>query len=278
MQKAKDKLAEIAPETYNLLRSINFFRKCRRRLGPNQKVVENCVFPEGEIRILGGPFSGLRYYNKTIWGTITSKWLGCYEEELAGIVSDIISRGYPTVVDVGAAEGYYAVGLAKTMPRSRIISFDTDPIARYRQRQLAKLNGVGNLTIAKHCSHQVLNNLSGKDTVIICDIEGFEYELIDPEKVPNLRTTDILVECHYHDAITVSKVAETIRDRFSATHSIKDFTNLPRDREKARKRIPKLSSLSDVDLDFALDEGRYPGQVWLWMAANPLDQSALKQK
>lgn len=268
MQSPKQLLRKVSPGIYHLLASIRFFMKCRSVFGPCQALIHREVFQNGPITVLGGPFKGLAYYNKTIWGTITSKWLGCYEEEIQPVIEEIIAGGYPEVVDVGAAEGYYAVGLAFRMPQSKVISYDTDPIARLRQRQLAELNGISNLEIRKYCSAAELGGFSPGRTVVICDIEGFEAELLNPASCPALAGFDILVEIHRTADITLEAMAADIKGRFLATHAITEFAATPRNREAMRQKVPALIKLSDADVDFALSEGRYPGQVWFWMQAN----------
>lgn len=264
----KKYLKKVSPGFYLILASVNFFIKCRKHLRPSQNLIHRVIFKNDEIEVLGGPFKGMIYYNKTIWGTITSKWLGFYELEIQDVINEIITNKYPLIVDIGAAEGYYAVGLARNLPESKIISFDTDPIGRYRQRQLAKLNNVTNLDIKKYCSHEMLEDISDKNVVIICDIEGYEYDLLNPILCPSLSKVDLLVETHHYNEISASCVAKEIEGRFSNTHHITRFVNQKRNKEAAKQRIPSLAKLADNDLDFALDEGRYEGQIWLWMKSN----------
>lgn len=267
MNPIKRALNRHAPSLYRILASVNFFLKCRRVLGPCQQLVERTVFPAGKIRVLGGPFEGMKYYNKTIWGTITSKWLGCYEEEIQPAIGEIIAAEYPVIVDVGAAEGYYAVGLALKLPKSKVVSYDIDPIARLRQRQLADLNGVGNLEIRQLCSFSDLDDLPAGKAAVICDIEGFEYELLDTAAAPGLSSVDVLVEIHRFGEKSVEEVLTAIRSRFESTHTITTFTQRQREMEPMREKVPALRELSDSDCAFALDEGRYEGQKWLWMKA-----------
>jgi hypothetical protein len=153
------------------------------------------------------------------------------------------------------------------MPSSRVITYDVDPIARYRQKQLAEMNEVRNMEIRKWCSHGDLQSLGNPETVIICDIEGFEYVLLDPDKAPALKNVDILVENHHFEGRDVSIVAAEIEKRFSPTHYISKFPVAIRDRETMRSRVPKLRNLTDDQVDFALSEGRYATQVWFWMKA-----------
>jgi methylase of polypeptide subunit release factors len=47
------------------------------------------------------------------------------------------------VIDIGAAEGYYAIGFARRLPAARVIASDLDPVARLLCWLLARRNGVG---------------------------------------------------------------------------------------------------------------------------------------
>ncbi len=73
--------------------------------------------------VLDGPFRGLNYLveNNTV---PTHKLLGTYEKELWPIIEEIIARDYRTIIDIGAAEGYYVVGLAQRMPEARVVAFE----------------------------------------------------------------------------------------------------------------------------------------------------------
>ena len=45
---------------------------------------------------------------------------------------------YQTVVNVGCAEGYYAIGMARLMPNSLFLAFDINPKAIECCRELAR--------------------------------------------------------------------------------------------------------------------------------------------
>ena len=49
---------------------------------------------------------------------------------------------YPVVVNIGCAEGYYAVGMAGRMPDTRVDAFDIDPAAQRACGELAARRGV----------------------------------------------------------------------------------------------------------------------------------------
>ena len=256
------------PASYQMVASVRFFLYCKRRLGAIQDLIHRVVFSNDEIIVRRGPFEGMRYYNKTIWGTITSKWLGFYEEEIQPVVEEVLRSDYPLVVDIGAAEGYYAVGLALKMPGAKVISFDIDPIARYRQRQLAELNGVSNLEIRELFEASALDSMPRGMTLVICDVEGAEVLLLKPEDSPRFAECDLLVEVHRSGDLSIPQVEQLLTGRFSATHGITRFEQRGRDAEAACEIIPELRKLDREQVAFALDEGRYSGQVWLWMRSS----------
>src|SRR5438445_9468790 len=85
------------------------------------------VFALTRGRVIAGPFQGLTYVSTARGSSIGPKLLGTYEIELREVVEEIIRRGYKTIINIGAGEGYYGVGLAKRMPDARVICFDAEP-------------------------------------------------------------------------------------------------------------------------------------------------------
>jgi len=117
--------------------------------------------------------------------------------ELSDIVEEMVHRGYSRVLNIGCAEGYYAIGFALRDRAAEVFAFDTDPVSRMQTRRLAKLNEVSDrVHVEGECKHDRLNNLIRNKTLLIVDIEGHEVSLLDPVKVPNLTATDLLIEIH----------------------------------------------------------------------------------
>src|SRR4051812_10738394 len=125
--------------------------------------------------VVAGPFEGLKYVSTARGSSIGPKLLGTYELELREIVEAIIGRGYRTVINIGAGEGYYSVGLAKRMPNAKFVSFDADESNQKQIAALAKLNGVDDrMTVKGFCDDAALAAAIGDagDVLVICDIEG----------------------------------------------------------------------------------------------------------
>ncbi len=93
-------------------------------------------------RVRLGPFAGMRYIDHSIGSAYLPKLLGTYERELGMVIEEICSCRPGLIVDVGAAEGYYAVGLALRNPRARVVAFESQPVGRTALCKMAALNGV----------------------------------------------------------------------------------------------------------------------------------------
>jgi hypothetical protein len=185
-----------------------------RRLRHVQRTIEQ----ERGLVVQSGPFAGMAYVSEAVCSSLVPKLLGSYEAELHAVLAQILNTDYETVIDVGCAEGYYAVGLALGLPRARVHAFDIDERARALCAALAQANNVAaRVSVAGECDHAKLNELVRGRTLIVCDCEGCELQLLDPGAAPALTKSDLLIELH--DMI-LPNITPTILERFASTHEI----------------------------------------------------------
>jgi hypothetical protein len=235
-----------------------------KKLSASERFIHAWILLSSGMKIIHGPFAGLRYVSQSAGSAYFPKLLGTYEMELFPIIQAVIKRAPDVIVDAGAAEGYFAVGLAAKSPTSRIYAYDIDFRACYYLDTLASLNHVKDRVVVhcKPCTHQDLEQHLGGATspFLLMDVEGAEETLLAPLAAPSLLKTEILVELH--NTPENSHMLETISGRFEASHKIQSIT--------ARARIPsdspiKLPPFSEV-ANKALNEGRVAGQRWLYLA------------
>jgi hypothetical protein len=181
--------------------------------------VEATTLQHGGSRVIDGPFRGMSYIDRSNCSALTPKLLGSYEREVRPFVEDIISKRHSHIIDIGCAEGYYAVGMALRMPETVIHAYDIDESALRNLQALAALNGVTDrISAHSHCSLETLESFGRRSFAVICDIEGGERQLLNPAAVPALAECDILVEIH--DGRGSAAIHDALRDRFSKTHRL----------------------------------------------------------
>src|SRR5215207_138666 len=76
------------------------------------RVAKSFVRANG-LSVRRGPFAGMRYPREAVAATtVVPKLLGSFELELHPVLDEVLDRGCSTILNIGSAEGYYAVGLA----------------------------------------------------------------------------------------------------------------------------------------------------------------------
>ncbi len=223
------------------------------------EVLANTLVARSGTTVISGPFQGMTYNVRASEGSQTARLLGAYEASLAPVIEAIIAQSPELIVDIGSAEGYYAVGLARRLPQARILARDDNPKAQALCRTLAAANGVADrVEIGGRFEHADFDLCTRSRAVVICDIEGFEDGLLDPLAAPGLCHCDILVEVH--DSMKPG-LSDRITKRFAATHTI---TRINRHVEDSG--LPDwMEELSDLDRLLALWEWRAGPTPWLWM-------------
>lgn len=222
-------------------------------------VLENLLVERSGDHVLSGPFKGMAYPVRTSEGSRNPRLVGSYEACLAPVIEEIAAGGYDTVIDVGCAEGYYAVGLALRLPDARVIARDTDPQAQEFCRRLASANGVADrVEVGGEVDAAGLAALVRGRTVIFCDTEGAEEVLLDPDTAPGLRGADIIVEVH--EGMKAGRV-DLLTRRFAPSHDVQRI-----ERRLDDGGLPGWADgLGDLDRLLLLWEWRSTPTPWLWM-------------
>lgn len=171
------------------------------------------------LNVVGGPFKGMKYVDQSVGSSYLLKLVGSYEEVLHPAIRVMQKRDYSSIIDIGCAEGYYLVGLGLSHPKAKLVGYDLEESALRLTRELYDKNNLPNeLVLEKDCTHEKLSQQIVKNTLIICDAEGFEKIILDPEKCPSLKDVQTLL-IESHDFIYPDMKNILIR-RFSHSHDI----------------------------------------------------------
>lgn len=225
--------------------------------------------------VMSGPFAGMRYVDCSFGSQLLPKLLGSYERELGPTVAELSAAGFEHIIVAGAAEGYYAVGMARWPSVRKVDAFEASPEAHAALAELARRNGVAG-KIEQHglcdCSQLAELLTDPAKTLLLVDIEGGEGILLDPAVVPALRQATMLVEIH--DCF-LAGLGVLMHERFASSHVISRIDAQPRTPGHLPRELCDLPRYLCGAAAAAIDEGRPDGMYWLLM--RPINLTVAKQ-
>ena len=240
-------------------------KAAHKRLMDELRSAADRVFPERKV--LAGPFEGLEYPDWRGHGSaVFAKLLGTYEAELYSFIERVLTSGPKTVIDIGCAEGFYAIGCAQRLPGVRVVAADLSGAARELCARMAQLNKVGErVDIVGRVTRQDLLGLGCKPAGwLIADCEGGEEELFDPEVFSQYAAWFILIELH---EFLVPGIEDRLITEVRRTHDVQVIDSVDDYRRERHWPRPCLAGLPiEIHHEF-YREGR-PG-LMRWICASP---------
>jgi len=237
-----------------------------RRLLLSQK-----LFKEFDGYVRYGPLKNYKLPKKAIWSQrdAGAKLLGLYEKDLMPFILNA-AKTKSHLIDLGAADGYYAVGLLQAALFKGAIAFEISSKSRTVLSQSAIENNVSEiLQIQGVASLEALSKIPEKtisDSLILIDIEGGEFEILDDSFFSLTREAVIIVEIHEWMVSEGTKRLENILSIARNTHSSTIINTGTRDLSTMRE----LKNYSDNDRWLIASEGR--ARAMQWICFEPIQQ------
>jgi len=260
-----------------LKKSISWsFLKLKKNIGihdPFEKrkiFLSNKLFEEFNGVVRYGLFKGLKLTSESSWGAAdrASMLLGLYEHEILKSIEKIPDK-YNTLIDFGAADGYYGIGVLVSGKFKKSYCYEMNPISQKIIKKNAKLNdvynnvlirGLANKNFYKDFTHDELDN-----AVLLVDIEGAEFDLFDKDLFEKLSKSIIFIELHpwifKKDGYEELKKLEKDAAQY---FKIEKITTTGRDLSE----FPELKKWGDTDRWLICSEGR--PKLMTWLRLDPL--------
>jgi hypothetical protein len=226
-------------------------------------LIQNTLLQQQGTVVMQGPLQGLDFLPQSAEGCHIAKLLGCYEQPLQPFIEEAINAQYPIILNIGCAEGYYAVGMARRMPNTKDLAFDLNPTAQTTCAELATKNGVvDRVQVGALFKPEDFAADAGQRVLVLCDIEGAEGELLNPQAAPALAGMDMIMESH---ECLKPGITQALIERFKATHHITVVTD---DGQRQLESPPAwFVNLAHLDQLLATWEWRSGPTPWLVMRA-----------
>ena len=257
-------------------RAINYARLRRIELG-------SLIAEKLNFQVQYGVFKGMYLANSQTWGIsdLGTKLLGMYELEVVNAIHALIQNKKNVLfVDIGAAEGYFAIGFQLSGFIKKTICFEQNSDSR----NLIKMNSILN-NVEKQI--QIFSNVKKDlnffkiidyekkksdidEVVFLCDIEGYEYELFFQSKIFDYIKGSFLV-IEIHDAC--NDVTAGLKEHLSKEFEIEEIRTTFRDTSK----IIELEDFSDDDRSIIVSEGRSRRGRWWLLSPKPTKNPQILQ-
>jgi hypothetical protein len=248
----------------------------RNKLRPWKNPFHACAMARIQNRagkqVCSGPFAGMRFGFED---PDPPKLLGTYELEIHDTIRLLSDQAFHTIINVGAGEGYYAVGLARMIRTGTVYAFEANSAKHELIRRLAEDNGVGGrIKISGLCTVADLASvLSNRPPcLVVMDVEGAEGELLNPELIGALRTTWILVEKH---DVFCPGISREISARFKQSHVETSCDSVPRLMADFPIRDFLIRLLPDKDIVALMNESRPGPMSWSLLVPNDATKASL---
>ena len=214
-----------------------------------------------DFTVKNGLFKNLKINKDISWGKadIASKVYGLYENNIQKVLEEIKK---PILIDIGAADGFFAIGCIYSGISKHCYAFEQSNLGRSALSKTAELNKVSeNITIKGGVNSQNFLSLLPQDidfskAIVLCDIEGEEYSFFTDNILKKLEKSHIIIEIHNtHNKNNEIKLMKRIKSKFNVT--------IITGSENDYSRLPEIQLLNDIDRNLIACEGRsYIGKWW----------------
>jgi hypothetical protein len=200
-------------------------------------------------------------------GDIAPKLFGLYEQEVLNAIAPLRGK-HRVLVNLGADDGYYGVGLVKTGFCERSICFEASERGRNALRATALSNGVADRVQIEGAAGSDFSGVLARlgvaatDCLVICDVEGAEFSIFSAECLAALAGAHVVIELHGFQTPDGGMLERTL-----IANSQKHF-NVSTVRTSARdlSAIPELETMNDSDRWLICSESRARIMTWLMLA------------
>jgi hypothetical protein len=231
-----------------------------------RKRIARRLFETSSGKVERGPFAGMKLiaFSHISSAPLALKLYGLYEKEVLDFLVSLTGR--TVLVNLGAGEGYYSVGLIRSGTVERSLAFEIDEKGRAAIATNAEQNGVaGRIKVFGAADGTLARTLAAEgvapgSAIILCDIEGAEFSVIDDALASAYREAVFVIELHPFAVEGGEALLAALIARLAPSHELR--------RVKAGHRdwvgIPALEALNDNARALAVSEGRKLQAEWLF--------------
>lgn len=158
-------------------------------------------------QVYAGLYRGLKLPEHPNIACYEAKLLGCYEKELAMVITQFTHQKLNSLTIIGSAEGFHALGLS--MLTGLVPScYESDAELT---KQLSHNAETNSLKIETYPSFEANTFLDRPPGLVLMDIEGDETSILTEERLNDWKSHHLIIEIHGEEKLdTIIKRSEKI--------------------------------------------------------------------
>ena len=223
----------------------------------------NALLHKYNYTVAYGTFKGMKLNPNPWWSKndLVTQILNVYENH---VLEKLIhfSKKKLDFINIGAGDGYFAIGVAFAKMFEKVYAFESSEIAQDLLRQNIEINKCNDIIKIKSVANfESLKNIisNGNSAVILIDIEGFEFELLNEELLKCLNNCYVI--CELHPTLVLNGY-EKQHQLISRSKNIFNSSIIHRETYNPNQFI-ELDQFSDEERLIAFGEGRNNNMKWL---------------
>ena len=214
-----------------------------------------------------GVFKGMKLGDNSWWGLFdpSPKILGTYEKHvLERLKAESTNRR--VFIDIGAADGFFGIGAIVSDLFEKAYCFEISQKGQKVIRENARLNNISErIEVHGEANRETLLSILSlykpSEVLILCDIEGAEYDFLNEELLKELKGVSVIIELHEFLEGGREK-AEALIAKASEEHHVEELKEIPIDLNE----FEVLDSLSSNTRLLAVSEGRPEAMRWITLS------------
>tara|TARA_B110000003_G_C16511587_1_gene481444 strand:- start:2 stop:880 length:879 start_codon:yes stop_codon:yes gene_type:complete len=227
------------------------------------KVLDKIIREHG-YKVAYGNFKGMKLNKDIYWAKndLITHILGVYEKHVLEKLTEFSKRGNFPFIDIGAADGYFAVGMAFSKIFKKVYAFEINESGRVSLDKNAENNQCKDkIVINDEANFNSIKKIVDENNgaVILFDIEGSEFDLLDQKLLESLTNCYIVCELH---PLLVNSGYDKQQALINNSKAFFNVSIIQRD-SYCPNKFSELNEFTDDERLLAFGEGRENNMNWL---------------
>lgn len=250
--------------TWSVVRIFLYLLKKPNEIQRAKIKILNVLLNKYNYTIAYGPFKGMKLSPNPWWSKndLITQILNVYENHVLEKLIHFSKKKRLDFINIGAGDGYFAIGVAFAKIFKKVYAFEISEIAQDRLRQNIEINKCNDIIdVYGMANFQSLKNIisNNNSAVILIDIEGFEFELLNEELLKFFSNCYFI--CELHPSLVLNG-NEKQSQLISRSKNIFNCSIIQRETYNPNQFI-ELDQFSDEERLIAFGEGRDNNMKWL---------------